>query len=608
MYYEHNMKIMQEYRNGLYKRIMEHNSSKPENITARVEKTKSNETALIIESKDDHQTLRLNSIYNPAREAQKWAEQFKIKNLNTVITMFGLGNGIFVRELIEKLDKSSKLLIFEPSFFIFDFVLNEYDLADIISDERIYIVIQDINDYELPAIISALLSWENLFSKIDSYHPGYDKLFPNLYYKYKELIVNNTFNNVMTRNTVNNLGKVIAENAIINMKYLKNAISIWDLEDKLPKNIPVIIAAAGPSLNKNIDILKRAKGKSIILAVDRAYETFLKHDLEPDFLVLLDPIKPLKLCGNKRYFKVPLLCKLEGSPEIMTYHAGRKIIYDCTEYISDIYGLLNKRYKRITTGGSVTTAALSICASLKFTRIIFVGLDLAYLGELSHSEISQDELLGHKQLELYVEDIHGEKIKTRSDWYSFLKWFEYVIIQLPDIDIIDATEGGARINGTRIMTLRDAIEHYCNEKVNLFDIINEAEPTFNEQEMETIYQYLERGQKDLDYIKELSETALKCFNTEKNDSMDINKIFDKISKINKKIMKIPIYSLIDNYVVSEETTNIQELYFLTNDKDKDEKVALENAKKIYAAIVDACNNIEPKLKEAVELFGDYASE
>lgn len=609
MYFEHNMEIMRRYRVELYNKIMNNISSENrDEICVKTVSTRVNETALVVEERNG-QVIRLNSIYNPIIEAQKWAEQYSVKNLQTVIIMFGFGNGIFAREIIKKMDKDNRLIVFEPSYTIFNYVLHEYNIDDILKDERIGLVIQGINENELPSVVSNTLSWENLFSKIECTHPGYDKLFPDYYNQLKELIINNTFISLIAKNTNQALGKLSVDNALTNIPYLKEANTIWDLDALFPKDIPVIIVAAGPSLNKNIDILKQAKGKSIILAVDRAYETLLEHNIEPDFVVLLDPVKTLKMCGNKPNFTTPLLCKLEGSPEIMENHIGKKIIFDCKTYIEKLYQLLDKRFYHITSGGSVATAAFAICANLRFKRIIFVGLDLAFQGELSHSgSIQDDKKRLKKHFDIYVDGIDGNKVKTRNDWYSFKVWFEYVFTQLPDIDIIDATEGGARINGTRIMTLQEVVLNYCNKEINCSDLINNLEPTFNLEDRKKIYDYLLTGKDELSEARKLAETALKnCKKLENtsrksNNSTDMNKTYKKISNINKKIQKMSIYSLIDNYIISEDTNRIQALYFLTKDKDKDNENTFDNVTKIYKTMISACDYLEPKFSEVIEIF------
>ncbi|MBE5967379.1 MAG: motility associated factor glycosyltransferase family protein [Lachnospiraceae bacterium] len=606
MYYEKNMQILQEYREQLYQLIKQQTIENTDASDAFVHSvsTRTGELALVVE-KDNHQ-FRLNSRYNPQEEASKWAEQYHIKNLNTVVVMFGLGNGIFAREMMNKLNDDNLMIVYEPSLKIFLHVLEKYDVEDILKNKRVGIVIKGINEFEFPYLLSITLTWMNLFSKVECVHPGYEKLFETSFLDFKNTIKDNTFNNFLTKNTYGFKGKSTAENAFHNLLYLADSVSIWDLDKDLPKDIPAIVVAAGPSLNKNVEILKQAKGKSIIFAVDRSYETLLEHDIEPDFIVTLDADKKLKYCGNRRGFKDTLLCKLESSPDILDNHGGKKIIYYCNDFIVSIYKKLGKKFFNISPGASVATAAFSICVNLGFGRIVFVGQDLAYLGNVSHADLQtsgnviNDE---KKAIDLYVEDIHGNTVRTRHDWYAFLRSFENAIQQLSNVDIIDATEGGARIKGTRILPLQDVVDQYCTRKFDCKSIIDNQTPTFHKKELSGIYDYLVKSRGNLDEIIELSQQAIKELSLyETNRKNNGQMLIKSIAEINGKIEKMPIFSLIDEYVMGKGANEIAGLYFVTNDKKTDEEITLSNAKAIFHNMIEASEWVIPLLENSIHKY------
>ncbi|MDF2944218.1 MAG: hypothetical protein K0S01_3076 [Herbinix sp.] len=613
-HYEHNLQIIKNNRKYLYDQIVNEEAYIVDeyiNVTSAPTKTK--DFALEVEC--DGNLIRLNSKYNPLQEAQKWAEQHQIKNLDTVIAMFGLGNGIFLREFLKKMNKDNIIIVYEPSYLIFRHVLELYPMEDILMDHRVIIVIQGKNDFEFSYYLSRTLTWMNLYSQIECLHPGYDKIFNDSYQAFKGKLQDNMLNNLVAKNTHGEHGKTVVENAILNIIHLKDSISFWDLYNDLPKDVPIIIVSAGPSLLKNIDVLKEAKGKSIILVVDRAYETLLKHGIEPDFVILLDAKKALKHCGNQVGFMTPLLCKLEGSQPILNNHGGKKVIYDCSEYIQNIYKKLSKNMGTITTGGSVTTAAFVLAVKFNFKRIVLIGSDLAYAGGLSHAGLDHiPEKYNSGLIELYVEDIYGGKIKTRYDWYIFLRWFESVIMQMPEYDVIDATEGGAKIKGTRIMTLKEVVDQYCTKEVDCEAIINHKMSTFDRLELESIYEYLNVGRKELDEIKEIArKTIYDCqkliinAKTNRSDSSESQRLVKRLFEANKNIENMSIFTLVNQYVLSVGTDEIEELYFMSNDKKKDELSSYQTTEKIYNCIVEACDFIIPKLGYEIVAFKDKIS-
>jgi hypothetical protein len=609
-HYENNLYIIKEHRPFLYEQIMKKSDTSDISLIAKSVPTKTLNFALEVECQGNQ--IRLNSKYNPEQEAQKWAEQHQLKNLDTIIVMFGLGNGTFLRELIKKMGKDNLVIIYEPSFTIFEHVISNYSMEDILVDDRVYLSIEGKNDSEFGYFLSSALTWMNLYSQLECLHPGYDKLFPASYQNFKEMLQDNMLNNIIAKNTYGEMGKAYTENSIVNIPYIIDSVSFWDLKDKLPKDVPVIIVSAGPSLLKNVDLLKEAKGKSIIMVVDRAYETLKKHGIEPDFVIVLDAKKSIKSCGNQVGFKANLLCKLEASNKILDNHTGKKFIYDCSDYMRNMYHAMEKEMETITSGGSVTTVAFVLCVKLGLKRIVLVGSDLAYANGLSHAGMDHiPAKYSSGILELYVDDIYGNKVKTRYDWYSFLRWFESVIMQIPDFDIIDATEGGAKIKGTRIMTLREVIDQYCTTDVNIDKIINGTEDTFNIEELKAVSEYLQQGLKELDVIKEVArKTIYDCQKLYMNAKMnqentsESKRLVSKLYEANKSIESKSIFNLVNQYVFSVAADDIEGLYFMTNDQKKDEIASYQSSEKIYASIVEGCNFLIPKLEKTLGAFND----
>lgn len=596
MYYELNLQKLHQYRGILYKHVKEKEAVAGNTLNIYSVATRTEEFALVVEK--ENQVIRLNSKYNPKEEAKRWADQYQIKNLDSVIVMFGLGNGIFVREMISKMKDDNLLIIYEPSFELFLYIIRNYNMEDIIQDSRICLFIQDVNEFEFPSLLYQTLTWKNLFSKVECVHPGYDKLFEDSLKVFKKAIIDNTFNNLIAKNTQEEKGIQVVKNTLKNLVYIPDIITIWDIYDDLPKDVPAIIVAAGPSLEKNVDVLKKAKGKAIIFAVDRSYGILLDHDIEPDFIVTLDATKKLKNCGNKKGFEVPLLCEFNSSPAIMDNHNGVKIIFNCNEYIANIYEKFEKRFYKIGGGASVATAAFSICVNLGFKNIVFVGQDLAYLGDKTHAGGQKSN--NNSSINLYVEDVYGNTVRTRHDWYAFLRSYENAISQLPDTNVIDATEGGAKIKGTRIMPLLEVINQYCTKEIDVKSIIESKEPTFNRDEIKEIYHYLVDGKNDLEKIKVLANQAIKALYTfEINKKLDGKKLTKKIAKISNTIEKMQIYPLIDQYVIGTSSNEIEELYFITNDRKTDEEIAFKNAGMIFKKIIDACDFILPLLTDTM---------
>lgn len=605
MYYQGNMQAMQKGKTTLYSLVNEKGHDIVPGIKVASVHTKTDALAIEVEQKGNQ--IRLNSKYDPVQEAQRWAAQYQAKNLDTVVTMFGMGNGIFLRELISNLKQYHYIIVYEPSYEIFSHALENYDLEDIFLNEKVLMIVRGINDYEYPYFLSRIVTWMNIYSQLNCQHPAYEKLFPDAFHYYQNTIQDNNFTCIVSKNTMDRIGKNLVENTISNIIHIRNSISFWDLKERLRKDIPVIIVSAGPSLNRNVEVLKQAKGKSIIMAVDKAYRTLLSHDIEPDFVVHLDAVKPLSSCGNKVGFTTPLLCLLEGSQQILNNHAGRKVIYDCSEFMRNIYHGLGKNMEEVTSGGSVSTSAFALCALAGFKRIVLVGSNLAYEAGVSHAGEVYTTVEKDDTFELYVDDTEGNQVRTRYDWYTFLRWYENALLQMDDYDVINATEGGANIKGTRNMTLQEVVDQYCTTEINCLEIVQGMKPTFDETELACIKDYLRTVSEDLDVIqRKVKRIIADCqklitnIKLNKNYAADSRRFLKNITESNTFIEEKDISSLINEYIFSVGTSDIEQLYFITNDEKKDEIISYTTTEKIYHNILEACEFLKPLVDRVIQ--------
>jgi hypothetical protein len=128
---------------------------------------------------------------------------------------------------------------------------------------------------------------------------------------------------------------------------------------------------------------------------------------------------------------------------------------------------------------------------LGFDKIILVGQDLAFTGNKSHADGTFKETMAVEDTKdfLMVPGNVEKMVPTREDFDNYRKWFEEFIEYwkgIKDVQFINATEGGALIKGTQIMTLKDAISLYCTEMVDIKSCIAQLKPVFSEEEQKKI--------------------------------------------------------------------------------------------------------------------------
>ncbi len=602
--YDKNIECIKEHRDYLYSQMINWDISSQNNKLDEIQSltTKNGDKAILIKYLSSE--YRLNSIYNPMEEAKRWAAQFEFQSMNTVISMFGFGNGIFTRQLLDKMGESDLLFIYEPCADIFFHVLNNYDITDILSTDNIIITIEGINEFEFHNALQTAINITNLKSQVFCNYPQYDNIFTESCINFfKELRDNNSLAKANIDTDIY-FGEKIIDNVLKNIKFIENSNSLNELKEYIPKDIPVIVVAAGPSVEDNIEELKRAKGKAVIVAVDRILDYLLDSGVEPDFVVTLDPMKPVKYFSRRTDITIPLMCFMAANNEVLECHKGRKIICNCTPFLEQIYFKAKKLPARILPSGSVATVAFTACVELGFTRIILVGQDLAFNGNQTHAGGAEETRDIDKNI--FLEGIDGKPVKSRYDWKVFATWYKDMIKLHPEIEVIDSKEKGAKIEGTLVMPLKEAIDKYCINEYNSNAVMEQKKVTFDTEEIKAIKKYLEENLRILLKIKQKAETAIKACNVlikENSKNNEGSKLAReamlKLEKVNRYIESQPIYSIMDMFIAATIAQHLSEIYQFTNDVKKDSLQTYEKSKLIYKAVIDATEFIKPRVEKSV---------
>ncbi len=558
----------------------------------------SNKTMLI---KRAGKKYRMNSIYNAEYEAETWVTGQDFKAINKVIVVFGFGNGLYIKKILEKINSDDIVIIYEPSVEIFRFVIKNYDIRDYLLD-NVYIFIGKEDNDKLRKCLTKSVYWNNLKSQKLLILPQYERLFIEELKTFLKIVKDNNNRVILAHRTNAFFGKIAIENTFSNMKYLNTCNIINDYIGLFPKDVPAIIVAAGPSLDKNILHLRNVNNKAVIFGVDRALEYLYRAGIKPDYAVTIDPIKPVNLFAYQYLVEVPLFTQMQSHSKVLDKHAGKKIFYDVFGYIDNV---LNKIGKPIDTeysyGQSVATAALTLCIKIGFKQIILIGQDLAYAadGRTSHAgETVQSEPDTNA---IWVEGLNGGKVKTRLDWYEFLIWFEDKIDENKDkgLEVIDATEGGAKIKGTVVMPLSEAIKKYCVKKVDISKIEKKKKITYSYKDLSRIEKYINNGLSELELIKKKAMTAYsdcekmikKCKKKTDGDKIGI-RLTDRIMRINNYITSKQTYNLLNSYITDATKEMMWEINQITDDEVKDKEITFVQGKELYQLIIEATEEIK----------------
>ena len=355
------------------------------------------------------------------------------------------------------------------------------------------------------------------------------------------------------------------------------------------KNKPVVCVAAGPSLDKNIDVLKEYQDQVLIIAADTILEKLLKNDIIPDIVGVLERIDKVYnyffkdlIENNNLPEEITLISEGIAPPKLYNNFPGTIISVFRDNVPSEQWFVNNiKGVTGFNTGNSVANLNFSIACALECSPIVLVGQDLAYdeNGQAHSSETKYEEVgeNDNPKEQVYVEGYNGEKLKTRKWWKIFKDWFEYRIADT-GVQCIDATEGGAHIEGTEIMTLKETADKYFKTKKEFFSqeitLVGEGKIKNRKKQFKSAIKekinIFEEIKKEIVAIRELIEEAKENLNNQKNFLEFAN---DKFVEINTKIAKMSnmdgmFFFICQSLFIQMERYKVQMGDLSINTKDK----------------------------------------
>lgn len=270
--YEKNMEALKEKYSVIYEVLKDIREDGLSDIVYIEDARKGGQ---VVVYNDNGKSIYLNSKYDPENEASKYmANTFEMKN-NALLIMYGLSNGYYVKEHIKHV-KNTKCIVFEPSMDIFMQVISHIDISELIQSERFCLSVRGINTEEFLITVEKWLDMANKDANKIMAAPKYVELFQDGYEEFRMNCMDMYKNLQVVTYAGLDMGKNVAKNEIYNMLFFEGCRSGECLKNKFSKDMPAIIVGAGPSLEKNMDLINEAKGKALIIVVDTAVARVVK--------------------------------------------------------------------------------------------------------------------------------------------------------------------------------------------------------------------------------------------------------------------------------------------------------------------------------------------
>ncbi|SDB60147.1 motility associated factor glycosyltransferase family protein [Butyrivibrio sp. INlla16] len=562
------------------------------------EKAKNGETIIFVRGEQSGDDIRLNSSYSPSYEAERWAQKQGRIYRKAIVVMLGISNGSFLRSLMKKMRWDTTFYVFEPNESLFSFLCGCCDITDIIKDNRVTLF---ITEKQKKLMVESILPEVAAFAPeiIGVITPFYseNEIFNKLCHELEALVG-------FKRAFLKGGSKEALRCRMHGWKNAQKAHFLPELKEKIPDDIPVVIVAAGPSLNKNVHILKEMKGKCFILSTDRAVGALDKHGIVPDAIVTLDSFKDPMFMDVPVARKAYLICSYQANYRAQEMFGNRCIYYHAQRYEQELFGD-KVGVQHFDQGGNVAGGCLNICEALGVKTVILIGQDLAFEGDKHHVDDIEDKDMDTNVIML--EGINGQPVRSSEVWMANRDFIERRIAACPNSQVIDATEGGALIHGSRIMSLREVSEEICVKEYDVDGIMSQLDNIQNDYTYEELLNKIRKWCDDLDELaqraREVEDLCIQLLRVSKYHDICDPKYAKKKSKLQKlrfEIIDMTVNAMIEAFWL-DDIYEKPDILMQLNDNEE-ACVTLDMAAKYYHNLPNEADSLKKELQKVFDII------
>ncbi|BAM32348.1 motility associated factor glycosyltransferase family protein [Helicobacter cinaedi] len=547
--------------------------------------------------------------HNPLDETNAKIAEFGAYSHYPYLYFFGVGNGVLFKVLLQN-ELLKRIVVLEPELELLFIVLHFMDFSKDILEQRIMFLDATSVDFTRIDILFSTNRDAKIYSKVYDLHlfNAYYNAYADLYIKINQLFIRAIEHSVISVGNDSRDSIVGIQQHIQNLPSVIQSPTLLDLLAQIKGRDTAIIVATGPSLSKQLPLLKQIQDYATIFCIDASLPILIREGIKPDIVFSLERVEP-----TARFYEETPKEAREGIVFAITSIVHKRLKDalqgDLVQYSLRPFGYTNyfeiAEYGYLGIGMSAANMAYELVAHARFKRCIIIGQDLAF-GEdgTSHAKNAvyganeiNPKAIEQKGQKVMVEKYGGGgEVESTIVWKLFLTFYERDIANTPyPIEVINATEGGARIAGTKEIPFAESIK--------LIDTSHKKQPiklTYPTQEMyeanlkkvrQKTLDWIELGLKDKAFVEEvfLEVAALterfELLNKEgRLDELDLEELEKCIDRIQK------VKDLFDNRQFRECFMDAIQSYIFHQEMD------------IAKILVMPTNNEESKLKKQAELI------
>ncbi len=487
---------------------------------------------------------------NPNQELLENLTLFKTEyNKYPVLFFYGFGNGMLYKALCE--NKNHKhIIVFEDKLEILALAFHLLDFTKELKNEKLILFhTPDLSTAQL----TTLFTYPNIQSVVKIYALHIHSDFYTKFYEQEIQKLNKEMIEII-RFMVLNRGNDPRDSLIGIKQTLDNTPKLLShgvfqqfLKERRMKVKNAIIVSTGPSLIKQLPILKKYQNNATIYCADSAYPILAKYNIKPDYVCMMERDDIVSKCFDNNFgdFNKDILF-------IIASVVHREVI-EFLERDNRNYMLVHRpllsagslkldKFGYLGCGASVSNMIYELAAALRHDNIIFIGQDLAYAED--GSSHPKEHIYGNQGEELcgevYTTAYGGEgTVRTQLTWNLFRQAFERNIFfakEKLNIETYNCTEGGARIEGT----IEKPFSWVCENL--LTQTLDKPFPLPKKLDKKDIIEKIQKTEKLLkNYVSKSSNFIKKCKDELKKLDFELQKLeknTQTLEKIEQNLLKL----------------------------------------------------------------------
>ncbi|EHQ5919237.1 motility associated factor glycosyltransferase family protein, partial [Campylobacter jejuni] len=426
------------------------------------------------------------------------------------VCIYGIGNALLIKNLAKHY---KHLFVFESEIELFILALSTIDLSEELKVYKVVLFDCVAKDLEIQIAMifdqQSILEYLSLYEMFISSH-YYLKYYETSILSLNELCIKSASVAIRNADITCFLPLLTHGQFLQNIPFMLESIPFQRiLSERKNKFENAIVVSAGPSLAKQLPLLKAYQEKAVIFCADGALSMLEKKGIVPDYVTNLDFTDlAMKFFQNKENKTSLNVLSCATHPSLVCLLDNKSVILR-DDPLYQRFNLNDFGY--IDTGTHVSHFSYTLALALGFKNIIMIGQDLAFDEEgNSHSKGFDfgEKFSGEENIDKLKVPAYGGKgeVLTHITWNDYRIKLEYLFAcNDQKAKFYNATEGGARINFTEELSFKECCEKLLTKEKPKFEFPKSLTKNRSDK---LLVKFKEKIQKDQDNAKRFLDDAL----------------------------------------------------------------------------------------------------